>query len=79
MSSIRPVNLKILECIFEKAGFKFKRYLSGKNRLLKKEGYKLGNINIPKEKDISVRIIKYNMGKANMTNDEYFFYLNECK
>ncbi len=42
-------------------------------------GYKLGNINIPKEKDISVRIIKYNMGKAKMTNDEYFFYLKQCK
>ena len=74
MPRITPI---ILECIFLKAGFTFKRQV-GSHRSYVKQGV-IRPIVIPTYKEIDVRIIKSNLKTAQMSRDDYFKYLQECK
>ncbi|MDZ7289683.1 MAG: type II toxin-antitoxin system HicA family toxin [candidate division KSB1 bacterium] len=77
MPRLTPVNWKVLECIFKKAGFVFERQ-SGSHRCYTREGTKRPVI-IPVYDEIDVEIIKSNMRTAGMTRDEYFKLLTECR
>ena len=77
MPRITPVDWKTLECVFKKAGFVFDRG-KGDHRSYVKPGC-LRPVVIPKYKEIDIDIIKSNMRTAEMSRDEYFKYLAECK
>ena len=77
MSRITPVHWKVLECIFEKDGFKFIRE-EGDHRAYRKKGISRSVI-IPKYKEIDQDIIHANMRTAQMTRGKYFEYLKQCK
>lgn len=77
MPRITPVHWKVLECIFQKAGFVFERQASS-HRTYTKEGVARPII-IPTYNQISPDIIKANMRTAGMSRDEYFRLLAECK
>ena len=77
MPRITPVHWKVLECIFQKAGFVFERQ-EGSHRSYVREGVPRPVI-IPTYKEIDVDIIKSNMRTANMSRAEYFEYLRQCK
>lgn len=77
MPRITPVNWKILECIFQKAGFVFDRQ-SGDHRIYTKPGIKRPVI-IPTYKEIDTEIIKSNMRTAEISREQYFKLLKECK
>lgn len=77
MPRITPVHWKVLECIFQKAGFVFERQ-EGSHRSYVREGVPRPVI-IPTYKEIDVDIIKSNMRTANMSRAEYFEFLKQCK
>jgi predicted RNA binding protein YcfA (HicA-like mRNA interferase family) len=77
MPRITPVHWKVLECIFQKAGFVFERQ-EGSHRSYVRQGVHRPVI-IPTYKEIDVDIIKSNMRTANMSRAEYFEYLRQCK
>ena len=77
MPRITPINWKVLECIFLKAGFTFKRQ-DGSHRSYVKPGV-IRPIVIPTYKEVDVMIIKSNLRTAQMSRDDYFKYLQECK
>ena len=77
MPRITPVHWKVLECIFQKAGFVFERQ-EGSHRSYVRQGVPRPVI-IPTYKEIDVDIIKSNMRTANMSRAEYFEYLKQCK
>ena len=77
MPRITPVHWKVLECIFQKAGFVFERQ-EGSHRSYVRQGV-LRPVIIPTYKEIDVDIIKSNMRTANMSRVEYFEYLRQCK
>ena len=77
MPRITPVHGKVLECIFQKAGFVFERQ-EGSHRSYVRQGVPRPVI-IPTYKEIDVDIIKSNMRTANMSRAEYFEYLKQCK
>jgi len=77
MPRITPVHWKVLECIFTKAGFVFKRQ-EGSHRCYERENT-LRPVIIPTYKEIDLDIIKNNMRTARMSNQEYFKLLAECK
>ena len=72
-----PVHWKVLECIFIKAGFTFKRQ-QGSHRLYEKEGI-LRPITIPMYREIQLDIIQSNIRTAKMPRDKYFELLAVCK
>lgn len=76
MPRLTPVHWKTLECIFIKAGFKFKR--ETKHRCYEKEGV-LRPVIIPRYNEVSVDIIRSNMRTAKMSREEYFRLLESCK
>jgi predicted RNA binding protein YcfA (HicA-like mRNA interferase family) len=77
MPRIGQVCWKVLECIFEKDGFVFKRE-EGDHRSYVKEGVSRPVV-IPKYKEVLIRIIQSNMKTAGMTRGRYFEYLKVCK
>lgn len=77
MPRITPINWKVLECIFLKAGFQFKRQV-GSHRSYVKPGV-IRPIVIPTYKEVDVMIIKSNLRTAQISRDDYFKYLLECK
>ncbi len=77
MPRITPINWKILECIFLKAGFAFERQV-GDHRTYVKPGFPRPVV-IPTYKEIDLNIIQSNMRSARMTRTEYFKFLSFCK
>ncbi len=77
MPRLTPVDWRVLECIFKKAGFEPIRD-SSNHRILEKESFPRPII-IPKYNEVGLDIIKSNMRSANMTRDDYFSYLSKCK
>lgn len=77
MPSLKPVNWKILECIFQKDGFVFGREESS-HRSYNKDGIPRPIV-IPKYKEVDIDIIKSNMRTAKMSHERYFQLLEECK
>ena len=77
MPRITPVHWKVLECIFRRDGFEFKRQ-QGDHRAYFKKGI-LRPIIIPEYTDIDVEIIRGNMRTAGMSRDRYFKLLAKCK
>lgn len=77
MPRITPINWKVLECIFLKAGFIFKRQ-EGSHRSYVKKGI-LRPIVIPTYKEVDVMIIMSNLRSAQISRDDYFKYLKLCK
>jgi len=77
LSRLTPVHWKTLKCIFEKAGFIYKK-TEGSHHVFEKEGVKRPVI-IPNYDEIGLDIIKSCMRTAGMSRDEYFKYLDECK
>ncbi|MCD6307640.1 MAG: type II toxin-antitoxin system HicA family toxin [Candidatus Latescibacteria bacterium] len=78
MPRLSPVSWKVLECIFQKAGYIFERQV-GSHRTYFRDGI-IRPIVIPAHsKDIAVGIIRSLMNTANMNRDEYFKYLSKCK
>lgn len=78
MPGIKPVHWKTLECIFLKFGFVLSRHEGTSHRCYHKDGVKRPVI-IPTYKEVGLDIIKRNMRTANMSNDDYFRLLAECK
>lgn len=78
MPRITPVKWKILECIFLKAGFVFERQM-GSHRTYSRSDIDRPVVIPRHNKDIDVAIIKSNMKTANLSREDYFKYLNECK
>jgi len=76
MPRLVPVHWKILECIFQKFGFKYYRHNSS-HRFYTKSGY-IRPVTIPVYNEIDIDIIKSNMRTAKMSRDEYFRLLAEC-
>ena len=76
MPRITPVHWKVLECIFQKAGFIFDRQ-KGDHRMYVREGC-FRPVVIPTCKEIDADIVQANMRTAKMSRDEYFLYLEEC-
>jgi len=76
MSRIIPVHWKILECIFVKFGFEFKRH-EGSHRSYVKHGINRPII-IPTYKSVDAEIIRSNMRTACMTRTKYFELLAKC-
>ena len=68
---------KILECVFQKDGFKLERTESS-HRVYSKPGCARPVI-IPVYDEIDVEIIKRNMRTAGMSRERYFMLLAECK
>lgn len=77
MPRITPVHWKVLECIFQKAGFVFERH-RGDHRIYSKNGVHRPIV-IPTYNEIQLDIIKSNMRTAGITNKEYFQFLEGCK
>ncbi len=77
MPRITPIHWKVLECIFQKAGFVFERH-RGDHRTYSKKGVRRPIV-IPTYNEIQLDIIKGNMRTAGMTNNEYFQFLKKCK
>ena len=77
MPRITPVHWKILECIFEKAGFVFKGQ-TGRHRRYSKPDCKRPII-IPTYKEVQLNNIHSNMRTAKMSREEYLRLLEKCK
>ncbi|MEW5744589.1 MAG: type II toxin-antitoxin system HicA family toxin [Nitrospirota bacterium] len=77
MPRLTPVHWKVLECIFQKAGFTFSRQ-DGSHRAYVKDGV-LRPVVIPTYSSIDPELIKSNMRTAGMSREQYFEYLKECK
>lgn len=77
MPRLTPVNWKVLECVFQKAGFVFERQ-SGSHRCYVKAGV-LRPVVIPTYAEIDTEIIKSNMRTAGLSREEYFKFLQECR
>ena len=77
MPRIAPIHWRILECIFVKDGFVFKRQ-KGSHRQYSKEGVNRPVV-IPTYDEVCKDIIFSNMRTANMSRNKYFEYLKECK
>ncbi|KAA3597158.1 MAG: addiction module toxin, HicA family [Calditrichaeota bacterium] len=77
MPRITPINWKVLECIFLKIGFEFKRQV-GSHRSYTKSGIRRPIV-IPTYKEIDTEIIKSNLKTAQLSRDKYFELLKECK
>jgi predicted RNA binding protein YcfA (HicA-like mRNA interferase family) len=76
MQRITPVSWKRLECVFLKAGFKF-RGQTGSHRRYLKTGCPRPVI-IPAYDKVGKDIIMANLRTAQMSREEYFRYLEEC-
>lgn len=77
MPRLTPVNWKLLECVFQKAGFVFERQ-AGSHRCYIKAGV-ARPIVIPTYKEVDVKIIKSNMKTAGLSREEYLKLLHECR
>jgi len=77
MSRITPVHWKVLECIFQSDGFKF-RGQSGSHRVYEKEGIERPVV-IPTYNEVDSWIILGLMRTAKMTRDRYFKLLKKCR
>lgn len=77
MPRLTPVHWKILECIFQKDGFVFKRQ-DGSHRAYEKPNV-IRPVIIPTYREIDVEIIRSNMRTAGMSRKRYFQLLKECK
>ncbi len=77
MPRITPVKWKTLECVFQKAGFRFERQ-EGDHRTYVKKGV-ARPIVIPTYQEIDVEIIRGNMRTAGMSREEYFELRAQCK
>lgn len=76
MPRITPIHWKIVECIFLKAGFKFKRQ-KGSHRAYVKKGC-IRPIIIPTHDPVILDEIQSCMRTAKMSREEYFSYLKQC-
>ncbi|OQX24060.1 MAG: hypothetical protein BWK80_22740 [Desulfobacteraceae bacterium IS3] len=76
MPRITPIHWKILDCIFQKAGFIFDRQ-KGDHRMYVKKGCSRPVV-IPTYKETDTDIIQANMRTAKMSREDYFRYLEEC-
>ncbi|MCA1990346.1 MAG: hypothetical protein LDL07_14590, partial [Desulfarculus sp.] len=68
---------KVLECIFQRAGYVFEREV-GDHSSYSRPGT-LRPIIIPKYNSVGVDIIHANMRTAGMSREEYFQHLAACK
>lgn len=76
MPRLAAVHWKVLECIFQRAGFVFDRQV-GDHRTYVKSGC-LRPIVIPTYREIGKDIILANMRTAKMSREEYFEYWQKC-
>ncbi len=76
MPRITPIHWKVLECIFQKAGFVFDRQ-KGDHRMYVREGSPRPVV-IPTYKEIDADIVQANMRTAKMSREDYFLYLEQC-
>jgi predicted RNA binding protein YcfA (HicA-like mRNA interferase family) len=76
MPKIAPVSYKILNCIFELAGFKCVRE-EGDHLIFTKPDV-LRPVVIPKYRSIPVFIIKNNLRTSGMTRERYFELFKKC-
>ena len=74
---INPIHWKVLECIFLKAGFVFERQ-KGDHRIYTRKDC-ARPIVIPTYKEVDQDIIHSNIRSAQITREDYFKYLEECK
>jgi predicted RNA binding protein YcfA (HicA-like mRNA interferase family) len=74
---ITPVHWRVLECIFQKAGFVFERQESS-HRSYTKPGC-ARPIVIPTYSEVDDDIINRLRRTASMDRDKYFEYLEQCK
>jgi len=77
MPRITPIHWKVLECIVRKCGFTFDRQ-KGSHRLYTKPNVNRP-ITIPTYTEILVDIIQTTIRTAQITRQEYFELLNQCK
>ena len=75
MPKIKPISVKILRKVFEKAGFRCARK-EGDHFVYTKKGAARPVV-IPDWKEIPVFIIKNNLRTAGITREEYFSLLEE--
>jgi predicted RNA binding protein YcfA (HicA-like mRNA interferase family) len=78
MPGIKPVNWKVLECVFKKAGFKLSRHKGSSHRVYTKKGVDRPII-ILTYSEVSVTIIANNLKTAGISREKYFELLEECK
>ena len=76
MPRITPVHWKVLECIFQKDGFRFDRQ-NGDHRAYVKPGV-LRPVIIPTHNEIDPFLIKSNMRTAKMSRERFLELLAEC-
>ena len=77
MPKFAPVNWRTLERVFLSAGFRFLRQ-EGSHRSYVKPGV-LRPVVIPTYREIPVFIIRNNLKTANLSRDDYFRLLEQCK
>ena len=77
MPRMTPLDWKILERVFRKAGFVFERQ-GRSHRAYTKKGL-AKPIVIPTKSEILPEIIRSNMRTAGISDEEYFKLLEECK
>ncbi len=78
MPRLTPVHWKVLECIFQAAGFVFKRQGATDHRIYTRPAT-ARPIVIPTKKEVDVEIIKSNMRTVGMSREEYFKLWEQCK
>lgn len=76
MPRLVPVPARRLDCIFEKAGFKYDR-MKGDHRIYVRRGT-LRPVVIPQWDAVPLFIIKNNLRSAQMSREEYFRLLAAC-
>ncbi|OGP50726.1 MAG: hypothetical protein A2Y79_02015 [Deltaproteobacteria bacterium RBG_13_43_22] len=76
MPRLTPIHWKVLECIFQRAGFVFDRQ-TGDHRTYVRKGSPRPIV-IPTYHEIDVDIILSNLRTAGMSREDYFNYLKDC-
>lgn len=77
MPRITPVDWRVLECVFLRAGFKFARQ-KGSHRIYKRKGC-WRPVVFPTPGIIEAPVIKSNLRTAGLSREEYFALLAECQ
>ena len=77
MPRFTPVDWKILERIFLRAGFRFARQ-EGSHRSYVKPGVSRPVV-IPTYVEVPVFIIRNNLKTASLSRDQYFHLLEQCR
>lgn len=77
MPKFNPVDWRTLECVFQKAGFRFVRQ-EGSHRSYVKDGVTRPVV-IPAYREVPIFIIRNNLKTAGLSRDDYFRLLDQCR